>query len=132
MRVALDTNIISYLWRKDPQVRASLESLDPADVAVPSVVLAELVYGRHNNPGAALKLEMLIQDLRHAYPVLAFDAPAADWYGLLKARFKGRTMPDRDLMIASTCLAHGHALATHNGKDFERIQELTLLDWVSP
>lgn len=132
MRVALDTNIISYLWRSDTHVKAGLQALDPAEVGVPSVVLAELVYGRHNNPGAALKLEMLLQDLRHAYPVLAFDAPAADWYGLLKARFKARTLPDRDLMIASTCLAHGYALATHNVKDFERILELPLLDWVRP
>ncbi len=129
MRVALDTNIISYLWRQDAKVRAALQVMDPASVAVPSVVLAELVFGRHNNPSASAKLEVLIQDLRDAYPVLDFNASAADWYGLLRARFKGQPAPDRDLMIAATCLAHGCALVTHNTKDFERIEELALLDW---
>ena len=132
MIFALDTNIISYLWRRDARVRARLEAVAPGDVAVPSVVLAGLVYGMHNNPAAAPKLDMLLRDLRNAYPVLGFDAPAADWYGLLRTRFKAQKLPDRDLMIASTCLAHGYALVTHNLKDFERIQELTLVDWLRP
>ena len=129
MRFALDTNIISYLWRQDAKVRAALQAVDPASVAVPSVVLAELVFGRHNNPAASAKLEVLIQDLRDAYPVLDFNASAADWYGLLRARFKAQPAPDRDLMIAATCLAHGCALVTHNLKDFERVEELRLIDW---
>ena len=129
MRYALDTNIISYLWRQDRNVRAKLEAVDPANVAVPSVVLAELVFGRHNNPSASAKLEVLIRDLRDAYPVLDFNASAADWYGLLRVRFKAQPAPDRDLMIAATCLAHGHALVTHNTKDFGRIEELTVADW---
>lgn len=130
MRIALDTNIISYLWRQDAKVRAALLAMDPAEVAVPSVVLAELVFGKHNNPAASAKLQALIQDLRDAYPVLDFNASSADWYGLLRARFKTQPAPDRDLMIAATCLAHGCALVTHNTKDFARIEELTLLDWV--
>ena len=129
MRYALDTNIISYLWRREGEVRKHLEAVDPFCVGVPSIVLAELIYGRHNNPAAALKLEVLIGDLRNAYPVLAFDGPSAEWYGLLRARFKHQNVPDRDLMIAATCLAHGHALVTHNVKDFNRIQELKCLDW---
>ena len=132
MRYALDTNTISYLWRLDAGVRTRLEAVDPATVAVPSVVLAELVFGRHNNPAASLKLETLIRDLRNAYPVLDFDGAAADWYGLLRARLKAQPVPDRDLMIASTCLAHGYGLVTHNVKDFLRIQDLTVLDWAIP
>ena len=129
MKVALDTNIISYFWRQDPKVQAALLAMDAVSVAVPSVVLAELVFGRHNNPAASAKLEVLIKDLRDAYPILDFNASAADWYGLLRARFKAQPAPDRDLMIAATCLAHGCALVTHNTKDFARVEELTVLDW---
>jgi len=131
VRFALDTNIVSYLWRRDAIVRARLEGVDPAGVVVPSVVLAELVFGRHNNPAVSAKLEILIKDLRDAYPVIDFNASAADWYGLLRARFKTQPAPDRDLMIAATCLAHGCTLVTHNVKDFERIEELTIIDWAS-
>ena len=131
MRFALDTNIISYLWRCDSVVQARLTGIDPTCVVVPSVVLAELIFGKHNNSAASAKLEILIKDLRDAYPVIDFNASAADWYGLLRARFRTQPAPDRDLMIAATCLAHGCALVTHNVKDFERIQELTIIDWAS-
>ena len=130
MRFALDTNIVSYLWRNQAGLRARLEAVDPASLAVPSVVLAELVFGRHNHPPASSKLEVLIKDLRDAYPILDFNASAADWYGLLRYRFRAQPAPDRDIMIAATCLAHGYALVTHNTKDFQRISELTLIDWV--
>jgi len=129
---ALDTNIISYLWRNDPEIKARLQAVDPACVFVPSVVLAELVFGQHNNPAAAPKLGILIRDLRDAYPIIDFNASAADWYGLLRFRFKAKPAPDRDLMIASTCLAHGCALVTHNVKDFDRILELAIVDWAVP
>lgn len=39
---------------------------------------------------------------------------------------------DRDLLIASTALAHGHALVTNHTKHFHRIDELVLLDWAVP
>ena len=131
MRFALETNIISYLWRHEFNVRAKLEGVDPEKVAVPAVVLAEFVFGRPNNTAVSGKLEVLIQDLRDAYPVLDFNASAADWDGLLKARLKAQPVPDRDLMIAATCLAHGCVLVTHNGKDFERIKESKVVDWAS-
>lgn len=54
------------------------------------------------------------------------------WSGLLRFRFKAKPAPDRDLMIASTCLAHGCALVTHNVKDFDRILELAIVDWAVP
>jgi tRNA(fMet)-specific endonuclease VapC len=132
MRVALDTNIISYLWRGDQNIRTQLEVIGSERIHVPSVVLAELVFGKHNHPEAAPKLDILIKDLREAYPVIDFNAAAADWYGLLRHRLKPQPAPDRDLMIAATCLAHGCALVTHNTKDFIRIRELALQDWTMP
>lgn len=131
MKFALDTNIISYLWRQDAMVEARLRAVDPSRVSVPAIVLAELQFGRFNNPERAPKLEILIADLRSAYPVLPFDAAAGEWFGRLKARLRGTPMEERDLLIASTALAHGHALVTHNTRHFQRIEELVLLDWSS-
>ena len=132
MRYALDTNIISVLWRNNAAVRARLQAVDPAAVAIPAGVLAELLYGKYNNPDRAEKLDVLIGDLRSAYPVLPFGAGSAEWFGRLKHRLKATVIQDRDLLIASTALAHGYALVTNNTKHFERIEELKLFDWTSP
>jgi len=131
MRYALDTNIISLLWRQNSAVRTNLEAADPSTIGLPAGVLAELLYGKYNNPDRAEKLDVLIGDLRTAYPLLPFEAGAADWFGRLKHRLKATTIQDRDLLIASTALAHGYALVTNNTKHFHRIDELVLLDWTS-
>ena len=62
MRVALDTNIISYLWKGDRNIRTQLTATGSERIHVPSVVLAELAYGKHKHPEAALKLDVLIKD----------------------------------------------------------------------
>jgi tRNA(fMet)-specific endonuclease VapC len=132
VRYALDTHIISQLWRQNTIVRANLEAVDPATIGLPAGVLAELLYGKYNNPDRAVKLDVLIGDIRASYPVLPFDAGAADWFGRLKHRLKTTTIQDRDLLIASTALAHGYTLVTNNTKHFQRIKELVLLDWTIP
>jgi len=129
LNYALDTNIISFLWRQDPFVQAHLKAVDPALVAVPAIVLAELHHGRFNNPERAPKLEILIADLRSAYAVLPFDAGAAEWFGRLKVRLRGNPIDERDLLLASTALAHGYGLVTNNTRHFQWIEELVLHDW---
>jgi tRNA(fMet)-specific endonuclease VapC len=37
-----------------------------------------------------------------------------------------------DLLIASTALAHGLTLVTHNTQDFTNIPGLNLEDWLAP
>ena len=108
MNYALDTNIISLYWRQNAEVKTNLEAMDPAAIGIPAGVLAELLYGKYNNPDHAAKLDVLIADLRASYPVLPFDAGAADWFGRLKHRLKATMIQDRDLLIASTALAHGY------------------------
>jgi tRNA(fMet)-specific endonuclease VapC len=129
LNFALDTNIVSRLWKQDPIVEAHLKAVDPSLIAIPAGVLAELHYGKFLNPTRAPKLEILIADLIAAYPVLPFEAGAAEWFGRLKCRLRGNATDDRDLLIASTALAHGHVMVTNNTKHFHRIDELVLRDW---
>lgn len=132
MRYALDTNIVSHLWRQNPLVRARLEMVEPSDIAIPAGVLAELIYGKFNQPDRAEKLDVLIGDLRSSYPVLPFDAGSAEWFGRLKARLKATMIQDRDLLIASTVLSNGYAFVTNNTNHFLRIVELVQEDWTLP
>ena len=47
----------------------------------------------------------------------------------LNLRAQGLLLPDADLLIAATALAHGLALATRNQRHFSRIPSLSLANW---
>jgi tRNA(fMet)-specific endonuclease VapC len=54
---------------------------------------------------------------------------AAAIYATLRS--KGCLIPDADILIAATALEHRLALATGNQRHFERIEGLSLEDWLS-
>ena len=45
---------------------------------------------------------------------------------------QGQFTPEMDLLIASTALAHGLTLVTHNTQDFTNVPGLNLEDWLTP
>ena len=129
---ALDSNIVSFVMKNQEPVKSRLLDTPAENVAIPSIVLAELCYGRHNNPARSAHLGLAIQQFKDCYPILDFNASAAEWYGMI--RFESREQPvgDRDLLIAAICLAHGCTLVTHNTREFERIPGLHTVDWTKP
>jgi len=62
---------------------------------------------------------------------LPFEDDAAEAYGRVRAYLekRGEIIGPNDLLIASTALAHGVTLVTHNTKEFSRIPELRMEDW---
>jgi tRNA(fMet)-specific endonuclease VapC len=102
-------------------------------LAIPSVVLAELFAGAHRHPNPA-RLLGLIADLLQEVAVLDFDSACAEQFGkvrggLLQQRISVNTV---DLMIASVALVHNLTLVTHNTADFSNIPGLRLEDWLVP
>ena len=129
IRYALDTNIVSFLMRRNPHVEARLLAEPPDAIHLPAIVLAELSFGKHKNPARAQALEVAIRHLRDCYAILNFDDSAAEWYGLIRAHALQQPIGDRDLLVAATCLAHGCILVTNNRREFGRIPELRCEDW---
>lgn len=54
---------------------------------------------------------------------------AAGLYATLRST--GRLIPDADILIAATALEHKLALATGNHRHFQRIEALSLEDWLA-
>ena len=132
IRYALDTNIVSFLMRRNPHVEARLAAQPPEAIHLPAIVLAELSFGKYRNPARTASLETAIRHLRDCYAVLNFDDSAAEWYGLIRAGARQQPIGDRDLLVAATCLAHGCTLVTNNAREFGRIPELRSEDWSLP
>lgn len=130
----LDTNAcIVYLNRPDSSVRRRLESLPRQDIAVCSIVKAELFYGamRSSNPERSLQGQ---QEFLNQYVSLPFDDQAALVYGHLRAQLAtlGTPIGPYDLQIAAIALANNLTLVTHNTREFRRVEGLDCEDWETP
>jgi len=129
----LDTNICIYLIKNNPpQVKAHFERLQPGDVLLSSIVLAELMYGisksQHKNRNLAA-LEMFLMPLE----IVQFDTHAAEIYGDIRVDLeqKGQVIGANDLFIAAHALSLDVTLVSNNIKEFGRIAKLRLENWVT-
>jgi len=128
----LDTNICIYLIKNNPpHVRTHFERLQPGDILLSSIVLAELMYGvsksQHKERNLAA-LEMFLMPLE----IVQFDAQAAEKYGDLRAGLErsGKIIGGNDLFIAAHSLSLDATLVTNNVKEFDRVPELHIENWI--
>lgn len=127
----LDTNVcIRYLNGSSEGVLRHLNSLRPEEVAVCSVVKAELYFGamRSTKPVTTQDLQRRFLE---RFVSLAFDDPAAEAYGRIRAELtsRGTIIGPNDLMIAAIALANNLTLVTHNSEEFGRVPGLRTEDW---
>jgi len=127
----LDTNVcIVYLNNRAPRVTERLKTLSPSDIAVCSVVKAELFYGamRSRYPDETLAHQ---QAFLQPYVSLAFEDRAAERYADIRADLeaKGTPIGPNDLMIAAIALANDLTLVTANTGEFSRVAALRFEDW---
>ena len=133
MKYLLDTNAcIHYLNHPDSPVRRRLERVLPADVALCSIVKAELYYGAFKSKQTAKNLAAL-EYLFATLTSLPFDDLAARIYGEIRSdlSIKSALIVPNDLIIAATALAHNTTLVTRNTKEFLRVSNLKVEDWES-
>ncbi len=131
MTYLLDANTcINYLNGRSEPIRRRIESLRPDNLALCSVVKAELLYSAVKSGRSAENFAKLRRFFAR-FPSLPFDDAAAEVYGRIRARLErvGSPIGPNDLLIAATALAHQRTLVTHNQDEFGRIEELDLEDW---
>lgn len=131
MRYLLDTNVcVMYLNGRSTLVRDRLHSVSLEEMAVCSIVKAELFYGalRSNNPTRTLERQ---QNFLASFVSLPFDDEVAFVCGQIRARLANAETPIGacDLLIAAISLANNLTLVTHNTREFGRVDGLQVEDW---
>jgi tRNA(fMet)-specific endonuclease VapC len=134
MRFLLDTNVCILLLRgKDALLTQRLHSHQPADVALCSVVIAELYYGAFlsNQPSVH---QTDVYNFVQPYRSFGFDDKSAKEFGSLRAHLKrlGTPIGPYDLMIAAIAMTNGLTIVTHNTAEFSRVPGLAIDDWQIP
>ncbi len=132
MNYLLDTDICIYLIRKKPPERIQkFNAYVVGDIGISSISVAELQFGvqKSRQPDQnQLALEQFLIPLI----VVDFDYEAALVYGRISAALesKGTPIGALDTLIAAHALTRGLMLITNNTKEFARIPNLKIVDWV--
>jgi tRNA(fMet)-specific endonuclease VapC len=128
----LDTDTCSYVLRKhSTAVARRFELARPDEIALSSIVLAELYYGAALLPGAT-QLRTRIRQFASGLRLFPWGAAAADHYGEIRAELerKGAPIGSMDMMIAAHARSLDAILVTNNLKHFRRVPGLKTETWV--
>lgn len=127
----LDTDLCIHLLNaREPQLIARLRSHRPPEIAICSVVRAELLWGAHNSRRRDENLSR-VRAFVAPFLSLPFDDASADHYGLIRAALVARGQPigPNDTLIAAIARAHDAVVVTRNVREFSRVPDLELEAW---
>ena len=133
MKYLLDTNICIALIRQRPAgLLQRLTALEPGEVGLSSITLAELIYVADKSSQTEQNLAALEQFLL-PLELVNFDESAATAYGQIRAWLEreGKVIGSMDMLIAAHALSLNTILVTNNTKEFGRVSGLLLEDWIS-
>ena len=126
----LDTNIVSELIRNPAGLATQRARAEAASICTSTIVAAELRYGcaRKGSPQLLRRVEQLLGEV----PVLPFDGPAGNAYGIVRAELEasGRLIGSNDLLIAAHASALSATVVTANVGEFSRVRGLTVENWL--
>ena len=127
----MDTNTLSELIR-NPRgaLTERLAALNPDEVCTSIVVACELRFGARRKGSEVLtrRVEQLLGTLN----VLPLDPPADEHYADIRAALErlGTPIGSHDLFIAAHARSRGLTLVTHNIREFARVPDLNVQDWL--
>ncbi len=127
----LDTNVcIHLLNEKQSRVSQNFMRHNPADIALCSIVKAELLYGARRSQRMESNLQLL-KAFFAPLQSLPFDDECAEHFGQIHADLlnQGKPIGPNDTLIAAIARAREATLITHNTGEFSRVAGLHIEDW---
>lgn len=128
----LDTNICIYIIKNKPEsVIKELKRHDPKEICISAITYAELIHGVEKSMAVdknRLALTLLLSNIE----VLDFDINAANNYGKIRTYLEKQGTPigPLDMMIAAHAQSLGYSIVTNNIKEFMRVPNLGVCNWV--
>lgn len=128
-RYMFDTNTVSHLLKKHPEVARRVVAVPMASLCLSVVTEGELLFGLARRPEAR-KLHLAVREFLQRIDVLSWDSAIAERYGTVRADMEsqGRILAPLDLLIATHALGVGAILVTNDGA-FGQVANLSIEDW---
>ncbi len=131
-RRLLDTDTaIEVLRGRNRPVVQRLAASPREDIALSAVTVAELFFGAHRSQNSDRSLA-LCREFCGSFEVLPLTSAAAELAAGVRANLEasGQRIGPHDVLIAGKALAGNRVLVTHNSREFGRILNLKIEDWV--
>ena len=128
----LDTNTVSYLIKRHPQVTQHLLAVPMHSVCISAITAGELAFGLAKRP-EAVALKAAVNEFLRRVEVLPWDAAVAQTYGALRAQMqnKGTPLAALDMQIAAHAV-HLNATLVTSDHAFLHIDQLLIENWIEP
>jgi tRNA(fMet)-specific endonuclease VapC len=133
IRYMLDTDTcISLLKARPEKLSKRISHLPVGEVGISSIVAAELWYGVAQSEKKKQN-EAALRDFLDFVNVLDWPSGACAVYGRIRAHLKKKGTPigAMDLLIASHASFLKAVLVTNNTREFDRVPELKLENWLA-
>lgn len=130
----LDTDICSHLIKVGTAAAMKkLEQVADTEVRMSIVTWAELLFGCALRPEATA-FNARVQAFAQLVEPLAMGAEVAAHYADIRSGLqrKGTPIGSNDVWIAAHARATGMTVVTHNLREFRRVPDLKLEDWLAP
>ena len=131
LKYLLDTNIVIYVLKRRPKEVLEIFNRNASRMAISSITLSELIYEAEKSSNVDKNLEAIEEFVSHL-DVLPYDAKASQHYGQIKAALekRGEIIGANDIHIAAHAISQGLILVTNNLREFKRVPNLALENWV--
>lgn len=129
MKVLLDTNICIYFFRGKFEIDRKIDSVGVLNCFISEITLAELVYGAEISSNPSKNYQLIDGLVSQIGIIPIFDAIVE--YGKQKAKLRqsGTMISDFDLLIGCTAIANDFTAITQNTREFQRLDNIKLLNW---
>ncbi|MGD1949273.1 MAG: type II toxin-antitoxin system VapC family toxin [Leptolyngbyaceae cyanobacterium] len=132
MKYLLDTNICIYIIkRKPPDVFSRFQTCEVGDIGISSITVAELTHGTQKSQHPE-KNQAALEQFLLPLEIVDFDITAAQVYGNIRSQLEKQGIPigPLDFLIAAQAISLEIRLITNNEKEFLRVPELIVENWV--
>ena len=132
LRYLLDTNICIYIAKQKPvTVMKKFEKLEVGEIAMSIITYGELLYGAKKSHSPDKTHNKLIE-LTTLIPVFELNNNVAEHYGDIRSNLEklGKPIGNNDLWIAAHARALEVTLVTNNSKEFKRVTNLKIENWI--
>lgn len=130
MKYLLDSNICIHFFRGKFGIYELLESVGLKNCAISEITLAELVFGAEKSDYPQKNKEIINEFTDQITILPIFEAIPKYAKEKVRLQKEGKIISDFDLLIGCTAIENDLIMVTENVKEFERISDIIIENWI--
>jgi tRNA(fMet)-specific endonuclease VapC len=130
MDYLIDTNICIHYFKGQFELGKKIDQIGFQKLAISEITLAELMYGAEKSQKRNHNVKV-VEDFSEKITIVPIFG-AIGTYAKEKARLKtkGTIISDLDLFIGATAIVNNMILVTRNIREFERMENIHIENWI--